>query len=1387
METHDWGWERRWTPQAPSAVLTRLGLCVESSTSSLLTFDQLREERLLVLLGEPGSGKSYEAERIRDKLAECQENVLFLDGKRTIHSDTSLIRSWIDSPEWQEWVKSEQVLTVVFDAFDESRSHFSNLSGLIVEQLQRQFQADARAQERLRFWVLSRPIGWDFALGTDLKRLFYPDVDHLTLSYEYRLIPPRRTDIEAAAKAVLSNSSDFLDELSRRHLWPLTARPKNLSWLLRLFMQRQELPEDQIELFQYGVVDAANDTQFGARSDRDVAIAARMAFVYMFSESLSICRANLPDGKDSQLDLWSLEGYQEHTLAGDVSVTKDELHRALHCGLFSAISESEFVWSHQTYPEFLAGKYLADLSWPVQQKANLLTNPLDLDQHILPNLTEVAAWAAAVDNSLMEELLRRDPEQLLLSDVAFGEATVRNRVCEAVLNGLERGSIVPTHWYSKDKLQRLKSPSLQHVLRPYITDQSLKTKTRDIAIQIAQAARVEGLIESALEIALCRDEVRYLRASAAYLVRDLGSVDERRRLLDLLSEDGESFEMQNLRGCALQANWPQSVSLDTILNTFVEPVDSTIGAYQQFINYQFLQELPGNLIPDLFEWWQRQTVWSRTTYDAERFEENLIDKATSALETPDVQNCLVGYLVDRINHDHILFRRNRLPEKLRLKFDAPNIRHQVIGTFAEKLIEEQSERASLSYVYDLYGHDPELVSRDMGWAKAQVTESESTVARRFWLRFLIGCKLPVSLEALWELSPQLQAEKLEREALGPVSFTSQEAETARQTWRMFHGDPSAEDDDDPQPSLNVLVSNYCQLAETTHPSWWWKIDEVIQSQGHSSFPLDSGTPSMTLLPAWNDVSKENQQRIVELALPYLRDFSTDDHDIRWSQPALAAVRAVGLLSDLDESMLSQIGNHVWRALGPAFACFGLGYDFRETQYINRSLRECVDSGFDIQSWVVELANRRKSDVPGDLYNALRNCKQFWDQATVGELISSLISNGSGMSALRAAFGALDDDLTPAILGDVLAYADAIDASSAELGPLLASSLVTGSDQMWEIMKPRLEASKELFQATLYSYDQNDLGSRRFSRALSARTLADLYVLTVKAFPPSGDGHKIGPHTVSPRESVGILREEILQQIVRIGSWAAVAELERIQPLIPEVTWLTHSVAEAKDNARMATRQPMSVQALMDIIRSRDVRIVRSAAELKQVVLTELSNLEVRLHGENLLVHTLWNIMSGPQAGAHSEVNIPKRETLVASTIRGFIHEQLERRHVVYNREVENREGDEIDALFQYQDPHTFDVFAVPCEIKCCYNATVLTAMASQLFERYMRNQGHKVGIYLVPFFDCPAWSEENYNRFHQASRGHSIEEVQSELDAGAASLSQDGFEITPVVLDCRLQ
>ena len=148
--------ERFWYPHGETIQLTDGGFLwdprdefTQHFNVDLVALRDRRNSPCLILLGEPGSGKSTSLEADFDDIRECGEPALRFDLAQ-YGSDEALARGIFDDPAWQGWREGGS-LTIFLDSYDECRLSLRNAAQVISRELGR-----LPGLERLKLRLASR-------------------------------------------------------------------------------------------------------------------------------------------------------------------------------------------------------------------------------------------------------------------------------------------------------------------------------------------------------------------------------------------------------------------------------------------------------------------------------------------------------------------------------------------------------------------------------------------------------------------------------------------------------------------------------------------------------------------------------------------------------------------------------------------------------------------------------------------------------------------------------------------------------------------------------------------------------------------------------------------------------------------------------------------------------------------------------------------------------------------------------------------------------------------------------------------------------------------------------------------------------------------------------
>ncbi|HEX8672338.1 MAG TPA: hypothetical protein VF710_10625, partial [Longimicrobium sp.] len=500
-------WERFWCPRESAFSLEDGGYLVDPTSEwgrgyhpHVVPFHELAAAPCLVLLGEPGMGKSTAVAREHARARQVARSAgysppLFVD-LRAYGSEDRLFNRLTTAADIQAWVESDAVLDLFLDSLDECLLRVDTLAAMLPEVM------ESLPRDRLRLRVACRTGDWPQTLERALIRSW--GEEHFGV---YVLTPLRRVDAAAAAVANGLNPDDFLAEVAERAAEALANRPITLNFLIREKREGGRLPARRVDLYLRGCQFLAaenNDARLeaGYRGTADVSerlkVAARIAAATVFGNCYAVWTG--PDaGPVPHEDL----NLQEIKVGSTDSPARDSaIQETLGTGLFSSRGPNRRGWAHQTYAEFLAARWATESGLDLDQILSLLTNPHDPQRRLVPQLHETAAWIASMLPDAFSAFTRLDPDALLRGDVATADSAQRSALTQALLEGYANGQIGDTDWGLRPLYRKLAHPQLCSQLRPYIADPENEFVVRRAAINIAESCEVTDLQEDLIRLAL---------------------------------------------------------------------------------------------------------------------------------------------------------------------------------------------------------------------------------------------------------------------------------------------------------------------------------------------------------------------------------------------------------------------------------------------------------------------------------------------------------------------------------------------------------------------------------------------------------------------------------------------------------------------------------------------------------------------------------------------------------------------------------------------------------------------------------------------------------------------------------------------------------------------
>lgn len=333
----------------------------------LVTLSELQDQQCLILLGEPGSGKSTVFAEMKDQLENTNSYVIFVDLKK-ITTDQFLNNSIMNNEKYADWQQEQNSkLYLVFDSFDEGFMQLQVLCNLLEDMLE---QLDV---SRLYLRIACRTGAFPSGLEYDLECKFSKGNVHF-----YRLAPLREKDVKEASINHEHASQTFVSQVKKHRIEALASRPVTLHMLLNTW---NDQPIVKKELYDRGCYKLCEEVNPDRRAKRFIAgrlsvaqkldYAAKLAAVCMLTNR-HIIHTGLEGGAHgiSTIQLRDVQSEYDTRV-----ITESDWNEVLTTGLFVDNGPEQLTWAHKSYEEFLAAYYLNASGVKTKQLLHFLCTP----------------------------------------------------------------------------------------------------------------------------------------------------------------------------------------------------------------------------------------------------------------------------------------------------------------------------------------------------------------------------------------------------------------------------------------------------------------------------------------------------------------------------------------------------------------------------------------------------------------------------------------------------------------------------------------------------------------------------------------------------------------------------------------------------------------------------------------------------------------------------------------------------------------------------------------------------------------------------------------------------------------------------------------------------
>jgi len=1352
---------------AEAGLAEQAGLCLASEAF---------ERRMVVLLGEPGVGKSTELDGLEARAADSGVPSQRVDLRG--YGESRLLQELgggVAASAVVQGAASKSLL--ILDGLDESPLSLSHVSTLIEKGIE-----DIPPQ--VHVVVACRTAAWPTALESALRRQV-PDLE------VFELLPLTRDQVDELAAASGLAPTEFRRAVVVAGVEDLTRTPILLKLLLAEALRPADgtagLPGSRAELFGRACRTlAAEPNPYRSASetppptDDVLSVAGYLAVLGTFGELAAFWTGSAwdaPAGDLAEADCvpatvtrWT---GTTGVSTGPVTVGERHIRQTLHTALFSGQGESRLWFVHQAIGEYLAARHLIESGLRDTQVRSLLG---DRDGLVAPQVQAVAAWLVALRPEQYRSLIENDPAAFVRSGGELTDPAYREVLAAGLFDLAARHEL--THIYDLD-LRQISYPGLADTVAQRLSDHDATPDARLLALRAARANNLRPLAGDIAAVALDDRESPDLRYTAGSVAFDLDAPATAPRLARLVESgdtDPEVDPDDQLLGLGLAAALRAGARLGGVLAKVRAPrTPNLVGRYWRLLT----QELPAAVtdpslrVDDLLD----AVRW------AARVESAIDDGQPSKLVDA------AGRVLDAI----VLTALSRAGEDPRL---APAASRLVIGrlTRRQRVMVDRHDRAKLSGPQRralleavLAAATAADVGRRVVWlAGRELVRPEDLQ----WLVDRCGAASDPAEFAAWALYAGLAfdpADPSHRQVAATVpadSLLYREAFASALSNFLDPQEAGARPGPAPAgPSVAELRASLAEALSSDRADAFAVLCHRLLFQSDQASAQLSLELDVTKLPGWAVLDAGQREQAAGLAARHLEHADVDPaafvgtNRISWA--VVAGVRALVLLCHtLDRP--PHLTPDRWVTWVPALVDAPIAT--REEPLVREALVLARQHAY--QAFVTTARAQAGRDDTG--WTILRHLDGVLDQSDVPWLVELASDPATPLATACEAFGQalrlapeqgqhlLARSLTAGTDGTGLDRATAFAVTAIQADPA----------SVWPLVWPAMRDDHAFAEQVLLDAAHSQIFDHT---ALAEDDVAQLWELMNQLFPPEADPVFDEVHAVSPRESAANLRNRLLPGLAERGTDQAVAALSALSAAHPAETWIVQLGVQARRYAVRNRWTPLRPQDLAALLSAPHRFLLRTSADLLDVVLDVLDQIQAQLTaGPTPEATMLWR--HGDDCRGHGDNRCrPRSEDDISDHLarrtRDLLPGAVINREVQISRRAPSGLGERVDVLVETprKDPEP-NPPRVAIEVKGCWNSEVPAALDTQLADRYLPRLPGAAGLYLVAWFDPGHWRNPGPWARNPVIGDRAVLAIT--LDQQAAARTTPDVPVAARVLDC---
>ena len=580
-----------------------------------LGWKELLEHRVVVVLGEPGSGKSRE---LRNQAETQRAGGKFSFFLRLDQLHTQPIKELLPPEEYRSfttWKLNTGEAFFFLDSVDEAKLVKASDFHVALRRIHNEIETSRT--NRSRFIISSRISEWQPETDLHEIRQFLPRPQKGILRVENTAVveqedeqtplvvciePLDRVRVDKFARARGVNQPErFIEALDLSYAWEFARRPIDVAELVEYWNSKKRIGS-LAELIEQSIKWNLELPNRDIRSDNLLTVElAREGAEYLGATTIFCKKLNfrIPD------EMVVTAGLKlEDSLPEDW--TKQQIHSLLERPLFDSASYGNIRFHTRRAAEYLAASWLrrcVNNGCTTEELGGLLFEPSKGKRVLRRAFAPMVAWLCIGDQSWNKDLrkwiLDSAPEiHLQYGDPKGLPSEYRLQILKTLVEKYKDRERTWIDW-TPESMSRIADPMMSQYVSSIVVDSRVSYDIRRLMLLIIRHGRMLNCLPTALDIIASSTEDTRLKLYAAYAIRDVGDDTYLRKLAQIVKQ--LPMIPNPLCSTICEAIYPQVINTSDLIEILkkIDKDEENISAVTYYLDIHFRENIPQDMCVDL--------------------------------------------------------------------------------------------------------------------------------------------------------------------------------------------------------------------------------------------------------------------------------------------------------------------------------------------------------------------------------------------------------------------------------------------------------------------------------------------------------------------------------------------------------------------------------------------------------------------------------------------------------------------------------------------------------------------------------------------------------------------------------------------------------------------